>query len=81
MNIVESETTGKEGLLPQGWTQAETPQRLWKCKHLHVEEEGLWGGYRTTQELLMLTDIHRHEAEAGWTLVPKPSNNGSESRE
>ena len=72
MNTVESETRGKEGLLQQGWTYEEIPQRLWRCRHLHVEEERPWGGYRTTQEhLLMLTDIYRHEAEAGWTLVPK----------
>lgn len=61
MKTVDSETTGKEGLLQMGGLEREIQQRLWRCRHLHVEERKLQEGYSTTQEhFLMLTDIHRH---------------------
>jgi hypothetical protein len=61
MKTVDSETTGKEGLLQMGRHVREIRQRLWRYRHLHVEEGKQQEGYSTTQQhLLMLTDIHRH---------------------
>lgn len=53
-----------------GRHEREIRQRLWRCRHLHVEEGNLRGGYSTKEYLLMLTDIHRHGRRQVGPLLP-----------